>query len=229
MYAYSPEAVLNLDRSIPFPTHSVMFSTSRHWVQVLIVASLTVFTTLNVFRFLYPASLGFLRSYSFIDNDFPNELPLRLDHITVAFNDTTSYGLHDVQQWQTVFPRGGGWVNLGPETRPFSVSMFHQLHCLNGIRHAISQSSAAACNNTTVDPKIRGHTNHCFNFLRQALLCKADTTLEPTTIVDLPKGAHGAAASGNGVLHRCVDYRSVYRFLERNHDEHTASRVNLTN
>ncbi|ETW74669.1 hypothetical protein HETIRDRAFT_447042 [Heterobasidion irregulare TC 32-1] len=205
-----------------------MFPTSQHWLQLAIVALLTAFTILNVFRFLYPASLEFFRSYTFIGDDFPNELPLRLDHIIVAFNDTMDFRLHDVQKWQTIFPGGGGWVNLGPQGRPFSVSMFHQLHCLNGIRHAISQSSAAACNNTTMDPKILGHTSHCFNFLRQALLCKADTTLEPTTIVDLPKGAHGAAASGNGVLHRCVDYPSVYHFLERKHAERTALRGNTT-
>ncbi|KAJ7756040.1 hypothetical protein DFH07DRAFT_920207 [Mycena maculata] len=129
------------------------------------------------------------------------------------FNDTDRYGLNATVDWQSILPAGNGWVKLGAEHRPFAISMYHQLHCIIGIRWSLLLSVEADYNKAEA---VRSHANHCFNYLRQLLLCKADTTLEPTEVIRLPNGTWGAAASGNDVLHICRDWTRVRDYVERN-------------
>ncbi|KAG1798716.1 hypothetical protein EV424DRAFT_1332873, partial [Suillus variegatus] len=71
--------------------------------------------------------------------------------------------------------------------RLFGVSMFHQLHCLQMIRLALINGP-------------NDHSGHCLNFLRQAILCNSDTTLDPRL----------------GVTHICRDWSQVYAYIEEN-------------
>ena len=69
-----------------------------------------------------------------------------------------------------------------------NVAMYHQLHCLHGIRVAYYLELSKT--NETLR-EIMGdvrfdfgdhdarHTIHCFDYLRQALECAADSNLEP--------------------------------------------------
>ncbi|KAJ7037254.1 hypothetical protein C8F04DRAFT_1093061 [Mycena alexandri] len=129
------------------------------------------------------------------------------------FNHTDRYTLNATADWRSVLPPGNGWVKLGLGYRPFSISMYHQLHCIIGIRHALYLSAIGEESRAAAT---RSHSNHCFNYLRQLLLCGADTTLEPTEVLNLPDGRVGAAASGEGVRHVCRDWTQVRSFVERN-------------
>jgi len=134
--------------------------------------------------------------YSYVGDDFPTELPLRLDTVEMAFEDVApnnSYRQADLfswLEWHAIdhFPRAHGFVSLGPDGRKFGVSMFHQLHCLEMIREAF-----------IVGPD--GHASHCLNFLRQTLLCAADTTLE---------------RKGVQTTHSCRDWMRVYDYITDN-------------
>ncbi|OAX33564.1 hypothetical protein K503DRAFT_775475 [Rhizopogon vinicolor AM-OR11-026] len=102
-------------------------------------------------------------------SDHPTELPLRLDTVSLTFNSSEHYGTSDIHTWPEWslldhFPHGHGFVQLGPNGRIFGVSMFHQIHCLQIIWSALINGP-------------NGHSGHCLNFLRQAILCNSDITL----------------------------------------------------
>lgn len=52
------------------------------------------------------------------------------------------------------------------------------------------------------------HVNHCFDYLRQAILCNMDSTLEGS----VTKGNHGT--SGWEVLHTCRSYTAGKAWAE---------------
>lgn len=93
---------------------------------------------------------------------------------------------------------------VGDSYFPYDVSMWHQIHCLNHIRTMLVNGDDGS-----------DHTEHCFHYLRQAILCNADTTLEPGGSGEvLPDGS--IVAPKGPVTHTCRDWRQVYDFL----DEH---------
>ncbi|KAF4637014.1 hypothetical protein G7Y89_g1077 [Cudoniella acicularis] len=67
-----------------------------------------------------------------------------------------------VAQWPPEF--GGGYVA--------KMEVFHQLHCLNTLRQALSPEYYGA------DTPPRGHVVHCIEKLREALMCFSDTTVK---------------------------------------------------
>ncbi|KAJ6632229.1 hypothetical protein B0H10DRAFT_8505 [Mycena sp. CBHHK59/15] len=118
----------------------------------------------------------------------------------------SAYPLTDDHTWGSLVPPQSGFVQLGPEGTSFSVSLFHQLHCINGVRFAY----VAARDGILKTPEARsaafGHVNHCFHVLRNSLLCKADTTLVP---VDSPN---------RNTIRRCRDWTQVREFVDSNQE-----------
>lgn len=55
------------------------------------------------------------------------------------------------------------------------------------------------------------HLSHCFDYLRQAIMCAGDMTLEPA-IEYTEIGRKGVA--GWGVEHRCRNYQTMKDFAE---------------
>ena len=55
------------------------------------------------------------------------------------------------------------------------------------------------------------HIYHCFDYIRQAIMCNADTTLEKARVVD---GEIVRGVDGWGVAHECRDYDSIFAFAE---------------
>jgi len=134
--------------------------------------------------------------YTYIDDDFPTELPLHLDTVAMDFEDYakdhhySQTGFTSWLEWHAIdhFPRAHGFVDLGPSGRQFGISMFHQLHCLEMIREALINGAD-------------NHAAHCLNFLRQAVLCISDTTLE---------------TPGAQTTHACRDWTQVYAYVTEN-------------
>lgn len=65
--------------------------------------------------------------------DHPAELPLYVPEaaMNAEWPDDELYGLWEDKEWESLFPRGNGWVTLGPNDEMFVLSMYHQLHCLS--------------------------------------------------------------------------------------------------
>ncbi|KAH0443019.1 hypothetical protein CcaCcLH18_01132 [Colletotrichum camelliae] len=132
------------------------------------------------------------------------------------------------ENWLKMVPRGLGylWVknprahsNLPvplPEFAPrtvFTTSMTHQLHCL----YAILESYAGlSVNGSAGGP---WHLQHCFEYLRQAILCSGDVALEGTQTT-FPPGFTGS--DGWDAKHVCKDPKQVYEYLDKNRalDDH---------
>lgn len=150
---------------------------------------------------------------AYLAGDRPRELPLKVRTIQAAFHDDHShYGMEGITataEWNAIRPPGKGFVFLGEERLAFGVSMWHQMHCLNHIRAALVNGDDGS-----------DHTAHCFHYLRQAILCAADTTLEPGgTSMKLANG--DKVATGGGIVHTCRDWRQVYDWMESKHREWT--------
>ncbi|MDI1485618.1 MAG: hypothetical protein OHK93_003807 [Ramalina farinacea] len=87
--------------------------------------------------------------------------------------------------WDAMFPTGVGFVKH-PEISPelSGIAVFHELHCVNMLRVGyyaalngnIAEMQHIHDHNKRPDPH---HLRHCFDYLRQSLICNADTNLEP--------------------------------------------------
>lgn len=124
---------------------------------------------------------------------------------------------HAEEEWSALFPSQPthGWVRLGPEGRPFLVTAHHQLHCLESLRRIFT---AASCT-TDAPADVDWHVQHCLNGLRQAVLCNADTALEPSFEYQLADGSTSPAATGMGVDHVCRDWSQMDDYIEGNRRE----------
>ena len=99
--------------------------------------------------------------------------------VFMTFEDTHHYSINTTIsefEWNTTLPAEGAVVFLGPHRRPFTVSVFHQLRCLNIVRMAILQVHQGVLLGSRGDGGEL--VNHCMNYLRQMVLCRTDTTLE---------------------------------------------------
>lgn len=96
--------------------------------------------------------------------------PLRM-----SLENSVNYGVYGPvadAQWDSIVPENGGIVHMGQERRPFMPSMFHQLQCLKIIRIAYLQVNSTAAQTADLTAQ------HCLNYLRQMILCRADLNLE---------------------------------------------------
>ncbi|KAJ4473267.1 hypothetical protein C8J55DRAFT_562800 [Lentinula edodes] len=119
-------------------------------------------------------------------------------------NDDSTYPLTDDKKWASIVPPKHGFVRLGPLGTPFAIAMYHQLHCVNGIRFAYVAARDELFKHVKDREDAFQHVNHCFDIIRQSLLCKADTTLIPLG----PDKQH---------TRRCRDWTQVRGFVDDNH------------
>ncbi|KAJ7506561.1 hypothetical protein B0H11DRAFT_235190 [Mycena galericulata] len=171
-------------------------------------AAVAIFTlSANVFIILRAVST-WDRQYTYLEFDFPPSLIPLSQHpynAEMVIEDSVYYAPNETDEWHSQFPGGGGFVRLGPNYRLFGVSMFHQLHCLDKMRTAV-----------TMDPPTeweKWHVQHCLNYVRQMLLCAANVRLEPVTASE-----EGMKVDGLGVKHVCRDWSSLYDLAEKNYE-----------
>jgi len=79
------------------------------------------------------------------------------------------------------------------------ISVFHQLHCLAQIRSAYYAPFSLS--------NVANHVDHCFDYLRMALMCAGDTSLEWVL-----EGEVGT--DGSGAVHMCRDYGALRTWAE---------------
>ncbi|ELR10150.1 hypothetical protein VC83_00726 [Pseudogymnoascus destructans] len=187
------------------------------------LATLYILTILLVVAYI-PMSdsppTGAVRSEAYFGNIPKEMVRFRLDEAFVHAGSGTP-GNRSV--WNMLFPLGAGFVevqkpwnyglrggvpvpNTEEATEIYSISMFHQIHCLSILKDAfgrdrdVSEHQAAESN-----------LGHCFDYLRQAIMCTGDTTLE-TALVNADDVISGF--DGWGVLHECRSYEAIFDFAE---------------
>ncbi|APA11826.1 hypothetical protein sscle_08g065960 [Sclerotinia sclerotiorum 1980 UF-70] len=151
----------------------------------------------------------------------PNiELPLQ-EHKFVYNQTFVETGPTADKAWESLFPAQGGYFRhptVSPARANFAV--FHQLHCLDKMRlayWALYDGSLAVHNaepgadfdpNSLSDHFAPLHITHCFELIRNALVCRPDTTVE---VKDLKvNGVTGFEAE-----HFCVDWNQLVNWVSK--------------
>ncbi|KAF5347293.1 hypothetical protein D9756_009977 [Leucocoprinus leucothites] len=135
-----------------------------------------------------------------------NEAPISLKPVLQLVDANGHYGMSADVEWATLLPSNHATgIHLDPtHERPYFISAYHQISCLNTLRKLYVNPGWAD------DTRKKDTAHHCLNVLRQAVLCNGDTTLEPSHPESHSNGKAVAAASGMEVLHR---YSSFIRKL----------------
>lgn len=87
--------------------------------------------------------------------------------------------------------------------------MWHQIHCLNRLRAVLLNGDDGS-----------DHTEHCFHYLRESILCAADTTLEPGGTSRLLANGD-KVATGIRTDHTCRDWKQVYDWMAKEYEKWT--------
>ncbi|KAF6809536.1 hypothetical protein CSOJ01_06827 [Colletotrichum sojae] len=117
--------------------------------------------------------------------------------------------------WSSLIPARGGFFThpkIAPEESCFAV--FHQLHCLDTIRLALYEAqgdftqhkreNADGGHNHAHDVY---HIGHCFDLLRQTIMCKPDLTVE---VASETLGG----VTGFGTEHRCINWQQLMDWMK---------------
>ncbi|KFZ00090.1 hypothetical protein V500_01178 [Pseudogymnoascus sp. VKM F-4518 (FW-2643)] len=161
-----------------------------------------------------------VRSEAYFGNIPKEMVKFRLDK-TFVNAGTGTPGNRSV--WDLLFPLGAGFVevqnpmnyglrggfpvpNTGEVvTEIYSISMFHQLYCLSILRDAFGRDR---------DPSehlaAEYNLGHCFDYLRQAIMCTGDTTLETASVNE--DGVMVPGFDGWGDVHECRSYEAIFDF-----------------
>ncbi|KAJ7217069.1 hypothetical protein GGX14DRAFT_561586 [Mycena pura] len=128
------------------------------------------------------------------------------DAVALRIITAERYGLGDDadEEWSKILPAHGHVVHVAQDAsappEPHTVTLFHQLKCIDIIRAQYKLPQSAP---------ISLRTGHCLNYLRQTILCKSNLVLES---VDDQFG-HSDRNFYDTV---CRDWTALYREAERN-------------
>ncbi|KAH7336734.1 hypothetical protein BKA65DRAFT_564036 [Rhexocercosporidium sp. MPI-PUGE-AT-0058] len=121
--------------------------------------------------------------------------------------------------WKSILPSNDGRVLATNISSGFhywaTVAMFHQLSCLRNIRYAFLAMSHSADAAVVIQQEMGKGSAYeklgvCFDYIRQGLLCAADTTLHPVARLD--DGFQ--VLDGNALWHTCNDHEMLYKWAE---------------
>ena len=201
-------------------------STPRAYLLLVAVTALNMVFIIyftNQFARLVPSEVSYSMCYTprssltssahgivsaYVDHDFPAQLPLRLSTVGLVIEPGyPHFSLYADDDWGTLFPKSSGFTDLGPSNRTFLVSSMHQIHCLDVFRVAFVTNRTGMAH----------HVQHCLHYMRQVVLCNADTTLEPA-FAELHEGQWVYGANAVSSTHRCKDWTALRRYL----DDHPA-------
>ena len=124
--------------------------------------------------------------------------------VALEFDSWTRYKLDSAEQWTPLFPEGG-IIHLGEPRIPYTVSMMHQLRCLDVVRDQLTRRKGER----DIEP-----TRHCLNYLRQMVLCRGDLQFDP---IQYP---HQVNALHPHAIRRCKDWGAVYDAVRKNQREY---------
>jgi hypothetical protein len=95
-------------------------------------------------------------------------------------------------------------LNRTSDGPAYMMAVFHQLHCLSYIVDHYQRGYAG----TGLTEDVAHHSSHCFDYLRQSIMCAGDTNLEGET----------ETGPGWGSKHQCANYDAILAWA----NEHSA-------
>jgi len=139
---------------------------------------------------------------------FDDQVGMRVDY-------TSHYQYHTAEgaaEFAALLPRSGHLVYLDPEAsssvsaipQAYTVTLLHQMKCLDVIRAQYADPTDARL----------PLTSHCLNYLRQTVLCRPNTRVEPAI------NSEGTAVRGYDAV--CRDWMKVYEEAEKNGEAYRA-------
>ena len=158
-----------------------------------------------------------ISALAFLGRDAPRYLPAEYKQVKMAVEESVHYpivGAEAEKEWLWTAAVGDNHVRLGPQKRTFAVAMFHQLHCLRGIRESLEVGWG------TLSQARQAHIHHCFNYIRQWTLCDGDLTLEPG---DFAK--RNFTVERHGAVHTCRDWDLAYDYMAERWRDWTKFRI----
>jgi hypothetical protein len=147
------------------------------------------------------------------DDPHLERLPGIFEEVKMLVQENHKFSLLDEEAWSPNLFGANGFVRMGKKGRSFMVSFYHQFHCVDYLRGSyIMARDGIATDPEVIDGDI-GHDNHCFQFLRESIMCKADNTL-----VAWNSPNQTLSRAGLGKIHRCRNWEHVRRSLINNGD-----------
>jgi Mycotoxin biosynthesis protein UstYa len=157
-----------------------------------------------------------VKTKAYVGSDHPRAWDIGyLPPIRMNIEPTKHYQLsgHNADaEWAPRAPHNGV-IHLGPHRQPYSISLFHQLRCLDIIRRDIIVGSPPTPEDDNSKKRVNKLSRHCLNYMRQMVLCRADLALDPVL-------GRGLEARVRPDTNQCVDWRRVYEELEKNQQEY---------
>lgn len=126
--------------------------------------------------------------------------------VRAYIEDTRHYQLSGTdadKEWNELYP-GGGIIRLGPSSPPYSISMFHELRCLDIIRVDLARIQSS--NSSASMPPPSTLARHCMNYIRQMLLCYTDTRMDMLS---------GLEVNARPEIYVCRDWNAVYEAVKQ--------------
>ncbi|EJC99622.1 uncharacterized protein FOMMEDRAFT_92757 [Fomitiporia mediterranea MF3/22] len=105
------------------------------------------------------------------------------------------------EEWSLMLPPNQGIIYLSRQDERFTISLFHQIRCLDNIRSALVSAAKQGARPDAV-------TRHCLNYIRQMILCRADLHLESMADPNGPVEWMGERT--------CKDWQTVYAIVAAN-------------
>lgn len=90
----------------------------------------------------------------------------------------------------------------------FQLCYFSTLRLTKFIKYMTREGYYSALEGN-VDQVSQAHLMHCFDYLRQTIMCFGDTTLEW-----IPAPPHDTGSTGWGFEHTCRDFTAISRWAE---------------
>ncbi|KAI0259596.1 hypothetical protein BC834DRAFT_1045174, partial [Gloeopeniophorella convolvens] len=152
-------------------------------------------------------------AYSWVGDDYPLFYPgMRpLGPVSMTLHETMHFSLDAndtiaTDEWLAMrrYPGGNGFARFGPEKRIMLPVVIHQQHCLQVISVAFTVPGHPYA--------APGHLQHCFNYLRQTLLCGALDTLEEG---DFMEKNYETDRIGDTLV--CEDWEQLFEVVDGNY------------
>ncbi|KAK2603873.1 hypothetical protein QQS21_003908 [Conoideocrella luteorostrata] len=123
------------------------------------------------------------------------------------------------EAWESMIPKGKGFIVVKNDTQLANmpglrhpeheqhacVAIFHQMHCLY-----ITYAAYWNARNGNFDEIPPEHLIHCWDYLRQSIMCAGDTSLEWVHPLDSPPNQ----TSGWGFQHTCKNFDAIFEWTE---------------
>ncbi|CAA9961562.1 DUF3328 domain containing protein [Pyrenophora teres f. maculata] len=191
---------------------------------VILICELSIFHQQSTPLKLGSEVNGLLPEFTTQKKTFHTDKRYASDHRTAASINVTKH------QWMDLIPRGGGFLQIpdytshalpppmhfsaAPGKQVYAIAVFHELHCLMHLSGYIDKLVMQIRNKDfELDEEAVWHNDHCFNYLRNALLCCGDTTLEGQA--QTPELQGMAGTDGTGAVHVCRNFDEIMAFAEK--------------